>query len=259
MLILLSNDDGIDAPGLAALAEGLAGLGEIVVSAPAGEQSARSHAFTMHRPLRVTERRPGWHAVHGTPVDAVYIGMHHLAPRRPDLVVGGINRGTNLGDDVHYSGTVAVAREAALAGIPAIAVSLEVPGDRGAAPGEALHYATAARVARRVAERVLAEGLPPNGFLNVNVPNRPPGEEPPLAAATLGRRHYAPTVTACADPRGGRSYWIGGPHRGFSGEEDADGTLFERGFATVLPLWPDFTDRRALPRVRSWFPPPRPA
>jgi len=245
MRILLSNDDGIDASGLAALHQALETLGELWVVAPASEQSAMSHSLTMHRPLRVRERAPRRFSVDGTPADAIYVALHHLMPAPPELVVSGINRGANLGFDVHYSGTVAAAREACLQGVPAVAVSAHT---HDGPP----RFDTAGIVARRVAERVLAHGLGEGTLLNVNVPSVAPDDLRGLAAAVLGRRVYASAVDLRHDPRGQPYVWIGGPHQGFDGPDHADGRRVDAGWATVTPLSVDPTDYRALELARAW-------
>jgi len=245
MRILLSNDDGIDARGLAALYDALESLGELWVVAPAAEQSAMSHSLTMHRPLRVRERGLRQYSVDGTPADTIYVALHHLLPEPPDLVVSGINRGANLGFDVHYSGTVAAAREACLQGVPAIAVSAHIDD----APPR---YDTAGIVARRVVERVRTHGLEDGTLLNVNVPCVAPDDLRGLRAAVLGRRIYASSVDLRHDPRGKPYVWIGGPHQGFAGSDDADGRGIDAGWATVTALSVDPTDYRSLERTRDW-------
>src|SRR5439155_1720287 len=159
---------GVPAAGIAALAEALRDLGQVVVVAPDRERSAVSHSLTLHRPLRVEEIGPGRYAVDGTPTDCVNLGVNGILPRRPALVVSGINKGANLGDDVTYSGTVSAAMEGTLLGLPAFAVSLLGRGD--------FHFEAAARFARRLAAWVLARGLPPDTLLNVNVPTPLDGE-----------------------------------------------------------------------------------
>lgn len=245
MRILLSNDDGIDARGLAVLFDALEPLGELWVVAPAAEQSAMSHSLTMHRPLRVRERAPRQFSVDGTPADTIYVALHHVLPDPPDIVVSGINRGANLGFDVHYSGTVAAAREACLQGIPAVAVSARIDD----APPR---YDTAGIVARKVVERVAADGLDPGVLLNVNVPCVAPEDLLGLRAAVLGRRLYASSVDLRHDPRGKPYVWIGGPHQGFDGPDNADGRCVDAGYATITPLGVDPTDYRTLERTRDW-------
>lgn len=245
MLILLTNDDGIEAPGLAALERAMAGLGECWTVAPATEQSAKSHSLTMHEPLRLQpagERR--W-SVTGTPADCVYLAVHHVLPARPGLVVSGINRGSNLATDVYYSGTVAGAREGAILDIPSVAVSQHLAGRDPV-------WETAERVARDVVEAVLARGLPAGHLLNVNVPAVPPEALRGVRVAALGRRHYAPMVDVKVDPRGRRYYWIGGEHERFDERDDTDGPLCEAGYAVVSPLQMDLTDHALLPTLKRW-------
>lgn len=269
MLLLLSNDDGIEAPGLTALAAALAGPDvELEVVAPRQEQSAKSHALTMYEPLRVEEHVPRgapthgvrWRAVSGTPADCVYIGVHHLCARRPDAVLSGINFGTNLSDDVHYSGTVAAAMEGALMGIPAIAVSLGT-GDRD--PGDPC-WETAAEIARRVLVAMLADPLPRHTFINLNVPGLPLDRIAGVRTAPMGKRYYHALVQANRDPRGRFYYWIGGPHDRFEGwelvdreptpaeEPDHDGVWHSRGYATLTPLHPDLTAWGSMSQVGRW-------
>lgn len=247
MRVLLSNDDGIDAPGLHALEAAVAPLGEVWTVAPATEQSAKSHSFSMHEPLRVTPRGPRRHAVSGTPADAVYLAVHAILPARPDLVVSGINRGSNLATDVHYSGTVAAAREGAAFDIPAVAVSLHLPGEP-----TTLHWETAQAVVRAVLDRLLTHGLPAGTVLNVNVPNVPLAELHGIVPAPLSRRRYLPLVQENTDPRGRKYYWIGGPHERFEGDDATDGPLCEAGWAVVTPLELDITAHGVLDAVRAW-------
>lgn len=248
MLLLVSNDDGIDAPGIEVLARALAPLGQVMVVAPSTERSAQSHALTMHEPLRVSERAPGRFACSGQPADCVYLGVHHLCATRPTAVISGINRGSNLGDDVHYSGTVGAAEEAALMGIPALAVSLHP--DRANAPDH--HWQTAAELAVRVLRAMVADPLPPRVFLNLNVPDLPLDQVPGIRAAALGRREYQPMVAESRDPRGREYYWVGGAPLAFDQTEGTDGYWFSRGFATLTPLHPDHTHRATLDRLSRW-------
>jgi 5'-nucleotidase len=246
LTILVSNDDGIDAPGLLALEEALAPLGDVWTVAPASEQSAKSHALTMHDPLRAERRGERRWAVAGTPADCAYLGLLHLVPTRPDIVVSGINAGSNLGADIWYSGTVAAAREGCLHGIPAVAVSQHRPiGPDGP------HWDTAGAVAVRVVEAMLAEPTPPWTYLNVNVPDVPLAALRGLAACPLGRRTYAHQVDAREDPRGRMYFWIGGPHATFEGDH-TDGRSVEQGWATVTPLDAYPADEVGLARVRRW-------
>src|SRR5262245_19003853 len=200
-LILVSNDDGHASEGIKALAEALAPLGEVWVVAPESEQSAASHAISIHRPLRLREVRPRWYAVDGTPTDCSWLGIHYvLKDRRPQLMVSGINHGPNLADDVTYSGTVAAAMEASLIGVPAIAVSL--------ATRRSFEFGPAARFIRAFAGAALQQELPRHMLLNVNVPG---GVEPAGYVVTrLGKHSYGSDVVEKVDPRGRSYYWIGG-------------------------------------------------
>jgi len=239
-LILISNDDGVAAAGLRALADALADLGEITVVAPSREQSAMSHAISLDRPLRKKEVGPGWFAIDGTPVDCVYLGVLHLLARPPALVVSGINHGYNLGADVFYSGTVAAAVEGAIRGIPALAISLA---------REASDLGPAARFAHALARAVLLRGLPPQTLLNVNVPaGRPSG----YRWTRLGRRIYRDQVEERQDLRGRTYYWIGGPDAGFGDIAQSDCHAVRDGVASVTPLDLDLTHAHLLEQLPGW-------
>jgi len=226
-LILVSNDDGVHAPGIVALRRALASIADVVTVAPAEEQSAKSHAITLHRPLRHQVLEENVHSVDGTPADCVYVALHHgdLLPRAPDLVLSGINHGPNLGNDIFYSGTVAAAREGALRGIPSIALSNMVSRD----------MERAAEVAVELARRLLQCRTPDvqAPLLNVNFPPDFRG----VRATRLGRRHYAEGVDVRDDPRGREYFWIGGPggveHPPVEG---ADTEAVDAGFVSVTPL-----------------------
>ena len=234
-LILVSNDDGIHSDGLAALAAALAPLGEVVVVAPDREQSACSHALTLHRPLRVNPVGGGRFTVDGTPTDCVNLAVNGILPRRPALVVSGINRGANLGDDVTYSGTVSAAMEGTLLRIPAIAMSQVGRADYDFAP--------AAEFAARLAARVLEQGLPPDTLLNVNVPELTDGRRPSGVAYTrMGRRRYGDAIVEKLDPRGRKYYWIGGEELDFEQEEGTDFHAVNLGLISVTPIHLDLTN-----------------
>ncbi len=249
MRILLSNDDGFGAPGLLALEAGLQGLGDLWVVAPATEQSARSHALTLHKPLRTKLHGPQRWSVSGTPADCAYLALHGLLPEAPQVVVSGINRGGNLGSDVYYSGTVAAAREASLEGIPAVAISLHLHDE-----DPEIHWATAQHVARKVLEQALRLDMPTGLLLNVNVPNVPLSELEGIVAARLGGRTFVNQVERRADPRGRPYWWLGGQERIVTGEPDSDVQLCGRGFATITPLLHHLTDPGWLGRLKELFP-----
>ena len=243
--ILLTNDDGIEAVGLKELAAGLADLGEIVVVAPDREQSASSHALTLQRPLRIDKRGPGRYAVDGTPTDCVFLGVNQvMRDRRPDLVISGINRGGNLGDDLTYSGTVAAAFEATLLGIPALAISLEIAREH--------HFGTASRVAARIARRVLENGMPPDTLFNVNVPDLAFAKLRGLRVTRQGKRTYSDEVRENVDPRGRHYYWIGGAVLPDEAEEGTDSAAVRAGFVSLTPVHLDLTNYRVMPGLQSW-------
>lgn len=250
MLTLISNDDGIYAPGILALAEAAAALGEVWVVAPSSEQSAKSHGLTMHEPLRVRELGPRRFAVTGTPADSVYMALGHILPRTPDVVLSGINRGSNLGSDVHYSGTVAAAREAALRGVPAVAASLYITDWD---PESTFHYESAAQITIEVARKLVANPMPAGTFLNVNVPDLPADQVKGIRGAPVGERLYEARVVEGRDPRGKPYYWIGGPSLGFAGGPHTDGELLEAGYAAVSPMRLDPTDHAAVTTLQRWF------
>ena len=246
MRILLTNDDGITAPGLLALADAMSSLGEVVVVAPDRERSAVSHALTLHSPLRVWEHVPGWFAVDGTPTDCVNLGLHGLFENKPDLVVSGINRGGNMGDDITYSGTVSAALEATLMGVPALAVSLDVDA------GSVEAYRVAALYACRVVQMSLDHGLPPDTFLNVNIPACSEDQIQGVCLTRQGKRIYSDVVERKTDPRGKHYYWIGCGELGF---EDVAGTDFHavhRGYVSVTPLHLDLTNYGSFSLLNQW-------
>ncbi len=248
MLFLLSNDDGIGAPGLAALERALSPMGNCLVVAPLLEQSASSHAFTMHRPLRVHRIRQGWYAVDGTPVDSVYMGLHRLCSKPPALVVSGINRGANLSNDVLYSGTIAAAMEAAMWGIPSLAASILVDWS---VPPDDHHWDSAAHFVRLAVRRLLERPLPQGVMLNLNVPDLPRDRVKGLRVAPLGQRTYSARVEKRLDPWGRPYYWSGGAHLGFSGDSSSDGPLVEDGWAVITPLRLNWTAHGSLARLRD--------
>jgi 5'-nucleotidase len=229
---------------LAILAGALEPLGEVWVYAPDRQQSAVGHGVSLHRPLRVHKLRDRWYMVDGTPTDCIMLAVRDLLSRRPDLVVSGINPGANLGDDVTYSGTVAGAYEGMLLGIRSFAVS-----DVSYAP---LHMETAGRVARSVAERVLAMGLPKDTVLNVNVPDLPYDEIQGVAVTRMGKRDYQDEIVCREDPRGGAYYWIGGAEPSHVEEKGTDFEAIEHRNVSITPLHRDVTNYGALSTLNEW-------
>lgn len=242
--ILVTNDDGIHSEGLRALAEALAPVGEVTVVAPDRERSAAGHALTLHRPLRASEVAPRWYRVDGTPTDCVTLAVMGMLKGRPRLVVAGINLGSNLGDDVTYSGTVSAAMEGTLLGIPAFAISQ--------AGGGRFDFAAAAGFARRLAALLLEEGLPPDTLLNVNVPAVPPEGIRGVALTRQGRRAYRESIVEKLDPRGKTYYWIGGSEPEWERLGDSDYDAVMAGKISLTPLRLDLTHYEALRSLRAW-------
>lgn len=240
--ILVCNDDGIFAPGINALADALARDNEVWVVAPDREQSAKSHALTLDRPLRLVELGPRRFSVDGTPADSVYIAVTHVLKGEIDLVVSGINRGANLGDDVAYSGTVSAAMEAAFMGKPAIAFSLA-----GRSP---MRFDVAAEFARSLVQEFMPHPVRNRGFLNVNIPNLPAEQIKGVKSTRLGHRRYNYAVEEKLDPRGEPYYWIGGAEVEFQDVEGTDWSAVHNGYISVSSLHTDLTDYDALGRLQ---------
>ena len=237
MRILISNDDGYLAPGLAALAEALSSVAEIVVVAPDSNRSGASNSLSLDRPLTVQQAANGFYFVNGTPTDCVHIALTGLLASPPDLVVSGINNGQNMGDDTLYSGTVAAATEGFLFGVPAIAFSQVEHGWA--------HVDAAARVARDLVLHQL-DGLPRPFLLNVNIPNRPFEGLGVYRATRLGRRHQSEPVIRSQDPRGRDIYWIGPPGAMRDAGPGTDFHATAQGDISLTPLQVDLTHRDQL-------------
>jgi 5'-nucleotidase len=265
MIILLTNDDGIDSPGLAALAAAVHAAepaADVWIVAPSQQQSGCSHAITLHSPLRVERRTARVLSVTGTSADCVFLAVHHLLPQPPTITLSGINAGPNLGDDLHYSGTAGAAAEAALLGLPALAVSVAIKfadKERGEPAWD-----SAANCACQMMSLLLQEPLP-GAYLNLNVPDLPAAEVQGIRACHLGRRRYLPEVLRREDGLGRPYYWLSARHDGFHDVPDSDGPLIEQGFATVTPVGVSLTaeshlgtvDRFADYLANRW-PPPSP-
>lgn len=241
MRILLSNDDGVHASGLRAIYKELKKLGDVFVVAPLEERSTTGHSLTIHKPLRMIEIEPGFYGVSGSPADCVYLGIRQVIGELPDLVVSGINRGANLGQDVYYSGTVSAAREACILGIPSIAVSLDVDFKKGL-PDSKLHYDVAAQVAVRVLRSMRPESFPKHTLLNLNVPDRTMKRVKGVKLVRQGFRYYSGSILRRTDHRGKDYYWVGGQYKGFRQEEDTDCFAVQEGYAALTPLKLDSTD-----------------
>lgn len=249
MRILLTNDDGIDAPGLHALYDMIADLGEVTVVAPERQRSAVGHAVTLHKPLRLKQcrlpnGRDAWSSS-GTPSDCVALGYDVLMADRADLVISGINDGANLGWDVTYSGTVMAAMEAVMLGIPAIAVSVAA---RNAPHG----YEPAAHIARLVATGIRDRGIPAGVLLNVNVPGSPYDQIRGVRITTQGRREYVDRIDTRTDPRGQAYYWLAGVVKDGHPSPGSDVEAISDGYASVTPLQLDLTAHEACSMLSSW-------
>ncbi|MDD3619113.1 MAG: 5'/3'-nucleotidase SurE [Desulfobulbaceae bacterium] len=241
--ILVTNDDGVDAPGIKALHDAVRHLGRAVIVAPERDKSAVSHALTMNRPLHVRELREDVYTLDGTPTDCVTLGMNKILPRMPDLLVSGINPGPNLGDDISYSGTVSAAIEGTMYGIPSLAFSLagEPPFD----------FETAAGVAWKLASMALQFGLPANTLLNINIPQLPPGDIRGIRFTRQGRRIYKNAIQETYDPRGRKHYWIGGGTVQWTGGEDTDEQALREGYISVTPIQLDLTNHEGRDYLRE--------
>lgn len=243
MRILIANDDGYLAPGLAALVKACEGLGQIDVIAPEQNASGTSNALTLGRPLSVYTAVNGFRYVNGTPSDCVHVALTGLLDYRPDLVLSGINNGANMGDDTLYSGTVAAATEGFLFGIPSIAFS---QADKGWGELEA-----AAQTARAIVEQVIAGGLAQSFLLNVNIPNRADAASLPRRITRLGRRHASEAVIRQTNPRGEPIYWIGPAGDAREAGEGTDFHATANGQVSITPLQVDLTDHAGLPGWRQ--------
>lgn len=248
MQILLTNDDGVYAPGLWALAAALDRHHTVTVVAPDRERSAIGHAITLSRPLRavpvsIDGGRPAV-AVNGTPADCVKFGLSQVLTHRPDLVIAGINPGANVGVNINYSGTVAAAKEAALCGVPALAVSMEGPHCR--------HLAAAARFTRQLAEQVVRHGLPPGTLLNVNLPDLPLQRMAGVRISHQGRGRLADYFERRTDPRQREYFWQGGDTQRFERQDAADGAVLAERCISITPLKCDMTDEALGERIQGW-------
>jgi 5'-nucleotidase len=245
MNFLVSNDDGILAPGLAVLANACREVGTVTVIAPDREQSGTSHSLTLHRPLRPVRTHDGAFQVDGTPTDCVLLAVGALLPERPDFVFSGVNHGPNMGEDVLYSGTVSVAMEAVTLGIPGIAFSyasrdLEIL---------ASYQPVIAKLVRQI---TAIASFPPDTLLNINLPKRYAHEIEGVKVTKLGSRYFSESITRMKDPWGREVLWIGGGDVTWTGDEDSDHAAVKAGFISVTPLHMDLTNYSLLETVRSW-------
>jgi 5'-nucleotidase len=244
MKILISNDDGVHAPGLRFLANALGKIADITVVAPDRNRSGVSNSLTLENPLRVVTASNGFYSVNGTPTDCVHLAVTGLLKEMPDMVVSGINEGSNLSDDVLYSGTVAAATEGRFLGLPSLAISLAGP--------RCEHYDTGAQIAKLLVERLRETPLTSNTILNVNVPDLPFSEIHGIQVTRLGTRHIAEPTIKALDPKGRKIYWVGQP----GPEQDAGpGTDFyavNSGYVSITPLHLDLTHYKVLDELSNW-------
>lgn len=247
MRILLSNDDGYFAPGLAALARSLAPFADITVVAPERDRSGASNSLTLDRPLMLRQAPSGFYYVNGTPTDCVHLAVTGMLDHMPDMVISGINHGANMGDDTIYSGTVAAATEGYLLGIPSIAVSL--------ANHNAEHFDTAAHVVVDLVQRIQSQPPTEPMLLNVNVPDRAWEDLSGLAVTRLGKRHKAESVVKTTNPRGQIVYWVGAAGAAQDAGEGTDFDALAKGFVSITPLQMDLTRFSQMDSVSAWLKP----
>jgi len=243
MIILITNDDGIHSEGILALEKALQPIAETYTVAPDRVQNSMSHALTLHRPLRVHDLGSRRLSVDGTPTDCVKLALTGLLPVRPDLVVSGINKGPNLGDDIIYSGTVSAAIEGALLGLPAIAVSLVT--------FENFDFRAAAEFTANLVSQIVKKGIPRETLLNVNVPPLSREQLKGWRLTRMGKRHYSENIVERIDPRGGKYYWIGGDSLGFAQEDGTDCVAVHEGYVSVTPLQVDLTNYKFLQETQT--------
>jgi len=245
LIILVTNDDGIHSKGIIVLAKTLQEIGDVFVVAPDREKSAIAHSLTLHRPLRVEKIRKNFYAVDGTPADCVHLGVNTILPKRPQLIVSGINKGGNLGDDITYSGTVSAAFEGTLLGIPSFAISLVSRSH--------FKFDVAARFALRVARYIIRSGLPKDTFLNINVPNLNEKEIKSYKITQQGRWvRNGSGVIEKMDPRGRKYYWIGGGQLIFDKRRDTDMEAVSKSYISITPLNLDLTNYPSIRELKKW-------
>lgn len=244
--ILVSNDDGVYAPGINILATAMAELGQVDVVAPDRDRSGASNSLTLDAPLRVKQLDNGHYSVQGTPTDCVHLATTGLLKQLPDLVVSGINDGANLGDDIFYSGTVAAAMEGRFMGLPAIALSMV-----GYSTNK--NYQTAALVAKKIIKHLLVDPLPHNTILNINIPDVPYAQLNGFEITRLGTRHRSEQSMPATDPRGHAIYWIGPPGQEQDAGEGTDFFAIARNRVSITPVLLDLTHHQSLAKLTTWL------
>jgi len=242
--ILLSNDDGVEATGIKAVAREMRTLGDVLLVAPMSDQSGVSHSLTITRPLRIKKHSPRVYSVDGTPTDCMTLALHEIMKRRPHVVISGINHGANMGEDVHYSGTVAAAIEGTIMGIPSIAASMTAPDHDGSA------FRSAAKFLRRLVPQIV-DHIPKGTLLNVNFPALPKGGYKASQITRLGNRTYTDIISAKRDPRGREYFWIGGEPT-WERIKDTDAAAVAKGIVSITPMNIDMTDDVLVEQMRQW-------
>ena len=250
MNILVCNDDGVFAWGLNVLQEHLKKIGKVWVVAPLEEKSTTGHSLTIHKPLRVQKLESGFYGVNGSPADCVYIGIREVMKKMPDLVVSGINRGANLGQDVYYSGTVSAAREACILGIPSIAISTNVDYKKKKEEKE-IHFDTAAKAVVQLLKTIKYKEIPKHTLLNVNAPDVPFRQIKGFRAAKQGFRYYSGNVIKRIDHRGKPYFWIGGQYKGFMNQPGSDCLAVSKNYISITPVQLDCTDYSFLSELEE--------
>lgn len=241
-LILVSNDDGIDARGIKVLKDAVSSLGRTIVFAPDGERSGYSHSLTIRKPIKVTRIEEDVYATDGTPTDCVLYSVRGILDKRPDVVVSGINQGANLGIDVSYSGTVAVALEGTCLEVPSIAFSQ-------VRYRENIDFAFAKKTIKWITSRVLENGLPEGVFLNVNFPPEPNGK---IKITKLGNRVYRDEIVKVDESGDDRYYTLGGEKPTFISEENSDFDAIDAGFTSITPIHMEYTDYEIMKEMKHW-------
>lgn len=243
-VILVTNDDGVYSEGIRSLAKALKPVGHVVVVAPNVERSAASHSLTLHRPLRIQKISANVYAVDGTPTDCVNLGVNEVLKQKPDLLFSGVNKGANLGDDMHYSGTVSAALEGGILGIASVAISLHAR--------DHFRFQGACAFAVQLARKLLKTPMPLGTILNVNVPNLPKDKVRGHVVTKQGKRNYGDIIVEKIDPRGRKYYWIGGDDAGFEDipESDCNAVLDRR--ISITPIRINLTDFAFLKKMRRW-------
>ena len=250
MKILISNDDGVYSWGLLVLQKHLSKIAQTWVVAPLEEKSTTGHSLTIHKPLRVNRLDNGFYGVSGSPADCVYMGIREVMKQMPDLVVSGINRGANLGQDVYYSGTVSAAREACILGLPAMAISMDIDHKKRKEDRE-IHFESAAKALTRLIKEIELKEIPKHTLLNINVPDVPYGKIKGFNSTRQGFRFYSGTVLKRIDHRGKPYFWIGGQYKGYHNSEGTDCMAVAKHYVSITPVRLDCTDYPYLKKLEQ--------